>query len=81
MKTITDQERTRYTRLLNRRAADRMRSATRRRRLREGRVPVRIETDEINASVRFNLTGDPSKQDLQAALQTFIDREINCVTV
>ena len=80
MNAITDQERTHYARLLKRRAGARARSAVRRRRLREGRVPVLIEIDEVNVAERFKLAGDPTKQDLQAALQSFIDREINCVT-
>jgi hypothetical protein len=80
MKVTTDQERTRHAKLLEKRKANRIRSSTRRRRLREGRVPVLIEIDEVSVAERFKLLGEPDRHALQKAVQAFFDREINHVT-
>jgi len=63
-----------------RRDAERIRSATRRRRQRAGRVVVLVELDDVNAAEWLNIRGDADRRALQEALQAFVDSEINCVT-
>jgi hypothetical protein len=72
-----DRERPRLLVIEKKRAAARTRSALRRRRAKAGRVVVFVELDDVNAAERFGLHGETDRQDLQEALQAFVDSEIN----